>query len=181
MNNHRMIQSMKVIWAMSVPSCLVSFFSDNFLSMRVPWNIVSLRSNISAPPTHIVIQVYHRTVLVIYREADELNILLASGGVPFALGKLARSRSLAPSLDDKKMFDYILKHAPAGDTATFTAMADYTLLWKDLELFKRIVTASGAEKNPTVIGQNNLIEAYSTFSFEEIRSMYDHVYQFVCT
>src|SRR5271154_1773652 len=79
--------------------------------------------------TYICRPGYHRTVLLIYQEAAEIDIFLPFGGVLYALQRLQRNGSQQPSADDKKLFDYVLKHARAGEKATYAAIADYALRW----------------------------------------------------
>jgi hypothetical protein len=82
-----------------------------------------------------------------------------------------RNQSQKPSSDDKKMFDYVLKHTGAGEKATYVALANFALLWKDLESFKRVVTANAEDINLDVLTKDKLIKAYSTFSFTDMQIM----------
>jgi len=96
------------------------------------------------------------------------DVLLALAGVPYAMECLRHNQSREPSLDDQKMFDYVLEH---GDKATLITMVKYPLLWKDLDLFKRTVVASGGDKGIDVFGMKRLVEAYNIFSFGDLQTL----------
>jgi hypothetical protein len=114
---------------------------------------------------------YKRTVLVLFRGEEELDILLGAGGITYALQTLIRTGASKrqPTADDTKMANYILSRLTTHDKATARSIAGFAVNWGDSEMWKKVVKGTGAAKNIDMIGKDNLIRAWKKFSFEVVR------------
>jgi mannose-1-phosphate guanylyltransferase len=114
--------------------------------------------------------VYHRTVLVLFREEDDLDVLGADG-VQYAMQTLTRANGLTtePSAKDRKRAEYILCRLNVNDKKTARFMADLAVQWNDLAMWNRVVKQSGSERNVDVLEKERLVQASKQFSFEAVR------------
>jgi hypothetical protein len=114
--------------------------------------------------------VYHRTVLVLFREEDDLDVLGADG-VQYAMQTLTPVNGLTtePSAKDRKRAEYILCRLKVNDKKTARFMADLAVQWNDLAMWNRVVKESGSEKNVDVLEEERLVQASKQFSFEAVR------------
>ena len=53
---------------------------------------------------------YDRSVLVLFPSSKQLNVLLASGGVPYALTELEKSLQEGPTKENQKMEEFIFQN-----------------------------------------------------------------------
>ncbi|TFK34835.1 hypothetical protein BDQ12DRAFT_612637 [Crucibulum laeve] len=116
---------------------------------------------------------YRRTVLILIREDDAPNVLFSAGGVHYALQRLAKSNSLLPSPEDRKMASLILANLSSGDTTTPKVMVEYTLKWNDVEMWKTLTKASGCVVSTFKAEQ--FIQAWKQFSFESVQASFAEI------
>lgn len=116
--------------------------------------------------------VYHRSVLVMFPKAKEVEVLLDAGDVPYALQEVSKADPSSPTQSDRQTAQYVINRLGSQDQATKVAMVDLAMKWNDLEMWKEVVKASGAQKSVDVVGKPKFLEAWRKFSFESIRAMY---------
>lgn len=117
-------------------------------------------------------EVYRRTVLVLFPKDRQLEILLNAGGVPYAVGLLQKANTIDPTETDRRTAQYVVNSLKVGDKSVAQTMADLAVQWNDVGLWKQVVTASGGEKNVDVLGMDKFNQAWKKFSFSAVRSTY---------
>lgn len=113
---------------------------------------------------------YRRTVLVLFPYNKELDILLESGGVSYALRRLKRGGTGQPDEDDQKVAKFIVDRIKKGDTVSTQAMTDYAVQWNDLAMWSQVVKSGGTDKAIDILGKERLVAAWMKFSFDVIQS-----------
>ena len=73
------------------------------------WNTVRLSSSVTMLLTSWV-QGYERPVLVMFPSSKQLDVLLASGGVEYAITELEKSASEGPTNENQKIVEYIFRN-----------------------------------------------------------------------
>jgi hypothetical protein len=123
---------------------------------------------------------YWRSVLCLFHKNQELSLSLASGDVPFALRRIRDSPSQEKTPENVLVINYILKNAHAQiDRSQVSAVADYAVLWKDVDIWKRVVEKVNPSKKHSydsgpfeLLGKENVLKACSTFDFDDIQATY---------
>lgn len=110
---------------------------------------------------------YRRTVLVLLNEDDAPSILFAAGGVTYALQRLKRSNSSSPTADDVKMANLVVDRLSPTDKTTATLMVNYSLKWRDVNMWKRIIKKGGYLIS--TFGVDKIVSGMKVFSFEGVR------------
>ena len=135
---------------------------------------------------------YHRLVLFLFHKNRELSLLLASGDISAALQKIHDNPSQEKTPENVSVIDYILEHVRAQeDEREISAIADYAVLWKDADIWKRVVEKVNHSKKSSYddgpfkqIGKENVFKACSTFDFNDIKTTYvmsPHLYSNLTT
>ena len=132
---------------------------------------------------------YERPALVLFPSSKQLDVLLASGGVEYALTELRNSASEGPTKEKQKIVEYIFKNW--GETSPEYSMfdirpsyvvptisphfiginlADIAVQSNDAELWVRTVDACRFEDwiDLRRFGLDRIIAAVEKFQFEEI-------------
>lgn len=112
---------------------------------------------------------YHRTVLVLLPRAKEMDILLKSGGMPYALQRLKRNGSTEPIEEDRTLAKFVVERLNPQEKASTRIMAEYAVHWNDLEMWNEVVKAGAGDKNIDILGQGRLLAAWRRFSFKDVQ------------
>jgi len=97
-----------------------------------------------------------------------------------ALSKVRDSPSQEKTPENVLVINYILNHPHAQHhKSEMSAIASYAVLWKDTDIWKRVVEKVNDNKERSydsgpfkVLGKENVLKACSTFDFNEIQTMY---------
>ncbi|THH12663.1 hypothetical protein EW146_g7492 [Bondarzewia mesenterica] len=124
---------------------------------------------------------YRRTVLILFHEDDETEILLNEGGMSYALKKIQQvGNSENPSAEASRIAAWIMeKMPPSKDVTAAKVMANLAVQWNDLDKWHQVVTFSGAEKNMNVLGRQNFMDAWKKFSFERVKEFIKDRIEFI--
>ena len=97
-----------------------------------------------------------------------------------ALKKIQDSPSQEKTPENVFVINYILKHARAEtDKREISAVAGYAVLWKDADIWKRVVEKVNQSRKSSyhvgpfeLLGKENIAKACSTFDFNDIQTTY---------
>jgi hypothetical protein len=131
-------------------------------------------------------------VLFLFHKNQELSLSLASGNMSAALQKIQDNASQEKTPENVSVINYILEHALAQeDKREISAVAGYAVLWKDADIWKRVVEKINHSKKSSYhvgpfkrIGKENIFKACSTFDFNDIKTTYvisPHLYSSLTT
>ena len=123
---------------------------------------------------------YHRLVLFLFHKSQELLLSLASGDISGALKRIQGNTSQEKTPENVLVINYILQHADAQtDKSEISAVAGYAVLWKDVDIWKRVVEKANSSKKHSfqsgpfeLVGKENVVKACSTFEFNDNRTTY---------
>jgi hypothetical protein len=119
-------------------------------------------------------------VLFLFHKSQQLSLSLASGDMSAALQKIQDNPSQEKTPENVSVINYILKHADAqADKSVISAVAGYAVLWKDADIWKRVVEKANHSKTSfyhvgpfDLLGKENIFKACSTFDFNDIQATY---------
>jgi hypothetical protein len=94
--------------------------------------------------------------------------MFATGGVYYALEHLKQVNSRSPTAADMKMANLVLKYLSSMDKVSIITMADFALAWKDIKMWRAVITKSGSDIS--IFGTKRLVRACRTFTFGRIRA-----------
>ena len=135
---------------------------------------------------------YERTVLVLFPGSKQLDVLLASGGVEYAIAELEKSASEGPTKENQKVVEYIFQNwrkTPLEDYCVFdfrpsyevptmcssevaTKLTDIAVQSGDAKLWVRTMGMRKFrdEADLTRFGYDRIVAAWEKFQLEEIET-----------
>ncbi|KAG6834600.1 hypothetical protein H0H93_008669, partial [Arthromyces matolae] len=119
-------------------------------------------------------QWYHRTVLIIIHKEDVDGIGKCGDLTEYRLYRLQKADPKNLTSKDRKMADRILTSLTGTQSTTAAKIFDYTVKWKDIERWKRVIKQCGA-LSITVFGVEKFVEAWKVFGFEGVRQSFEDI------
>ena len=134
---------------------------------------------------------YERPALALFPSSKQLDVLLASGGVEYAITELEKSASEGPTKENQKIVEYIFHNwgavspefyifdfrpsyevptMPPNETAT--KLADIAVQSNDAKLWVRTIDMCKLEDLVDLgrFGLNRIVAAWGKFQSEEIET-----------
>lgn len=132
---------------------------------------------------------YKRPALVVFPSSRQLDVLLASGGVGYALAELKKSASEGPTKENQKIVEYIFQNwgetspeyyifdiRPSYLVSTMSPiliginLADIAVQSNDVKLWVRTVDACRLKDSIDLrrFGLHRIIAAVERFQFEDL-------------
>ncbi|RDX51144.1 hypothetical protein OH76DRAFT_1401917 [Lentinus brumalis] len=114
---------------------------------------------------------YRRTVLVIWPQWANFDIMHGANGLSYACDKLRTSTSLQPTPEESELANLVLTRASASHcTAIITSLCRVALTWRNLSLWKQAVHRCDATRSIAAFGGGSHIHrAVATFGFQEVK------------
>jgi hypothetical protein len=134
---------------------------------------------------------YERPALMLFPSSKQLDVLLASGGVEYAITELEKSASEGPTKENQKIVEYIFHNwgktppeycifdfRPSYEVPTMppneiaTKLADIAVQSNDTKLWVRTINTCKLEDWVDLgrFGLNRIIDAWEMFQSEEIET-----------
>lgn len=113
---------------------------------------------------------YHRTVVVLWHQSQDFDILLQVGGIGAGIARLGQVTN-PPSDLQKQLAEHLLGFlstvpSPSGKEAART-IANAAAVWNDLDMWLRMAALGGAGREIHILGAERHLQALKTFSFVE--------------
>ncbi|KDQ61218.1 glycosyltransferase family 8 protein [Jaapia argillacea MUCL 33604] len=115
---------------------------------------------------------YRRTVLVIWPNINDFEILYSGGNFPLALKQLRNNISTAPTRTDLQLFEYLFRatekgNHPKADVLRELCCAAYE--WRRVDLWVRAVQGCSGDKSFSLLTVGEIFRATEIFGFEAVR------------
>ncbi|KAH9950171.1 hypothetical protein B0H21DRAFT_831190 [Amylocystis lapponica] len=99
---------------------------------------------------------YRRTVLVIWPDANNHDMMSGAEGFHYACKKIRTTTSMKPTPDETKLMDYILSETSASSCSeAMRSICFAACVWQDLSVWIRAIKACDAERGISVLGEVN--------------------------
>ena len=116
---------------------------------------------------------YKRTVLILYLEKEQTQLLLEAGGPSYATAQLQKaSVDPEPSQDIEDCLNYLIKHE-SGIYNTYSprnpASVELAIKWNNLALWEKAASGRGFKADPLKFGWEKIVTAWDKFGFQALR------------
>lgn len=115
---------------------------------------------------------YIRTVLILYLEREQTQLLLRAGGSSYAAAQLQKAPVVPePPQKIKDCLDYLLKYETGVNAPRLpnALSLDVSIKWNHLALWKKAANGCGFESDPLKFGWEKVVTAWDKFGFEALR------------
>ena len=115
---------------------------------------------------------YIRTVLILYLEREQTQLLLRAGGSSYAAAQLQKAPVVPePPQKIKDCLDYLIKLETGmfGSRLPYGCSIEVAIKWNSLALWKKAADGSGFKEDPLEFGWERVVAAWDKFGFEALR------------
>ena len=116
---------------------------------------------------------YKRTVLILYLEKEQTQLLLQAGGSTYATAQLQKaSVDPEPSQVIKDCLNYLIRHESgiySSYSSKNTVNVELAIKWNSLALWEKAASGCGFKADPLKFGWEKIVTAWDKFGFQALR------------